>query len=154
MFPSSSDDFQKMSSSPAPSAPPQPPPLRPPPSTPLPSHFENPTTTTGNPVNMVNRNIPPCPPARSNFPPHFPVAWSTGLCNFCDDTSSCCLTCWCPCVVFGRIAEIVDRGSTSCGVSGALYMLIMVAWEYGKAKTRGSGASGSAGWHAEEELKK
>ncbi|KAF5940209.1 hypothetical protein HYC85_021376 [Camellia sinensis] len=23
-----------------------------------------------------------------------------------------CLTCWCPCITFGRIAEIVDRGST------------------------------------------
>ncbi|KAH9771900.1 cell number regulator 2 [Citrus sinensis] len=30
-----------------------------------------------------------------------PKPWSTG-----------CLTCWCPCVAFGRIAEIVDRGST------------------------------------------
>ncbi|KAB2045529.1 hypothetical protein ES319_D01G168200v1 [Gossypium barbadense] len=35
-----------------------------------------------------------------------------------------CLTCWCPCITFGRIAEIVDHGSTSCGVSGALYALI------------------------------
>lgn len=26
--------------------------------------------------------------------------------------SSGCLTCWCPCVTFGRIAEIVDKGST------------------------------------------
>lgn len=23
-----------------------------------------------------------------------------------------CLTCWCPCITFGRIAEIADRGST------------------------------------------
>lgn len=23
-----------------------------------------------------------------------------------------CLTCWCPCVTFGRVAEVVDRGST------------------------------------------
>lgn len=23
-----------------------------------------------------------------------------------------CITCWCPCVTFGRIAEIVDKGST------------------------------------------
>ncbi|MCL7044007.1 hypothetical protein MKW94_018751 [Papaver nudicaule] len=41
------------------------------------------------------------------------------------DLHTCCLTCWCPCVAFGRIAEIVDRGSTSCGISGALYMMIM-----------------------------
>ncbi|KAL3008586.1 hypothetical protein AAZX31_07G039800, partial [Glycine max] len=31
---------------------------------------------------------------------------------------------WCPCVTFGRVAEIVDKGSTSCGASGALYTLI------------------------------
>ncbi|ONK55689.1 uncharacterized protein A4U43_UnF90, partial [Asparagus officinalis] len=35
-----------------------------------------------------------------------------------------CATCFCPCVTFGRIAEIVDRGSTSCGTSGALYALL------------------------------
>jgi hypothetical protein len=23
-----------------------------------------------------------------------------------------CLTCWCPCITFGQIAEIVDRGTT------------------------------------------
>ncbi|KAK6267164.1 hypothetical protein QUC31_018001, partial [Theobroma cacao] len=36
-----------------------------------------------------------------------------------------CLTCWCPCVTFGQIAEMVDKRCTSCGVSGALYMLIL-----------------------------
>ncbi|KAK4479713.1 hypothetical protein RD792_015245, partial [Penstemon davidsonii] len=35
-----------------------------------------------------------------------------------------CVTCWCPCITFGQVAEIVDKGSTSCGVSGALYALI------------------------------
>ncbi|XP_026424077.1 protein PLANT CADMIUM RESISTANCE 2-like isoform X2 [Papaver somniferum] len=54
-----------------------------------------------------------------------PVPWSSGLCDCFDDCHTCCLTFWCPCVTFGRIAEIVDRGSTSCGVSGALYMMIM-----------------------------
>nr|CAD1826693.1 unnamed protein product [Ananas comosus var. bracteatus] len=51
--------------------------------------------------------------------------WSTGLCDCFEDFGNCCLTCWCPCITFGRIAEIVDRGSTSCGTSGALYALIM-----------------------------
>ncbi|KAF5939243.1 hypothetical protein HYC85_023502 [Camellia sinensis] len=37
-----------------------------------------------------------------------------------------CITCWCPCITFERIAEIVDKGSTSCGASGALYTLISI----------------------------
>ncbi|KAL6187517.1 hypothetical protein ACLB2K_038915 [Fragaria x ananassa] len=35
-----------------------------------------------------------------------------------------CITFCCPCITFGQIAEIVDKGSTSCGASGALYTLI------------------------------
>ncbi|GAV66649.1 PLAC8 domain-containing protein, partial [Cephalotus follicularis] len=35
-----------------------------------------------------------------------------------------CITFWCPCITFGQIAEIVDKGTTSCGVSGALYAVI------------------------------
>lgn len=50
--------------------------------------------------------------------------WSTGLCDCCDDVSNCCITCWCPCITFGQIAEIVDKGATPCGTSGALYALI------------------------------
>ncbi|PON59531.1 PLAC8 motif-containing protein [Parasponia andersonii] len=61
---------------------------------------------------------------------HAPVPWSTGLCDCFDDVSTCCLTCWCPCVTFGRIAEIVDQGSTSCGMSGLLYTLIMCVSGY------------------------
>lgn len=33
------------------------------------------------------------------------------------------MTCWCPCVTVGRIANIVDQGSSSCCATGALYML-------------------------------
>ncbi|KAF8653030.1 hypothetical protein HU200_062468 [Digitaria exilis] len=43
-----------------------------------------------------------------------------------DDCGNCCVTCLCPCITFGQVAEIVDRGSTSCGTSGALYTLIML----------------------------
>ncbi|KAI4357593.1 hypothetical protein L6164_001531 [Bauhinia variegata] len=52
------------------------------------------------------------------------VAWSTGLFDCFADAKTCCITFWCPCITFGQIAEIVDRGSTSCGTSGALYALI------------------------------
>ncbi|CAD6248093.1 unnamed protein product [Miscanthus lutarioriparius] len=40
--------------------------------------------------------------------------WSVGLCDCFGDFHTCCLTFWCPCVTFGRTAEIVDRGSTCC----------------------------------------
>ncbi|CAH1420250.1 unnamed protein product [Lactuca virosa] len=38
--------------------------------------------------------------------------WSTGLCECDSDVSNCCITCWCPCIPFGQIAEIADKGST------------------------------------------
>ncbi|CAH2037625.1 unnamed protein product [Thlaspi arvense] len=50
--------------------------------------------------------------------------WSTGFCDCFSDCSNCCITFWCPCVTFGQIAEIVDRGSSSCGTTGALYVLL------------------------------
>ncbi|KMZ73998.1 plant cadmium resistance 2 [Zostera marina] len=61
------------------------------------------------------------PPLR---PPQGQQEWSTGLCGCFDDPGNCCITCLCPCITFGQIAEIVDKGSSSCGVSGALYGLL------------------------------
>ncbi|KAK1258887.1 Protein PLANT CADMIUM RESISTANCE 2 [Acorus gramineus] len=40
---------------------------------------------------------------------------------------SCCVTLWCPCVTFGRIAEIIDKGSTSCGPSGLIYATLCLS---------------------------
>ncbi|XP_024991469.1 protein PLANT CADMIUM RESISTANCE 2-like [Cynara cardunculus var. scolymus] len=54
------------------------------------------------------------------------TSWSTGLCDCCIDIPNCCLTFWCPCIIFGQIAEIVDKGRTSCGVHGVRYALINV----------------------------
>ncbi|XP_021760005.1 protein PLANT CADMIUM RESISTANCE 2-like isoform X2 [Chenopodium quinoa] len=68
-------------------------------------------------------NVPPFQPL--NQPGAAVANFSTGLCDCFSDPSLCCMTCWCPCITFGRIAEIVDRGSSSCGVSGALYALLL-----------------------------
>jgi Cys-rich protein (TIGR01571 family) len=80
-------------------------------------------------------------------------AWSSGLCGCFDDVGGCksivsfnfnptiacaalfaqallpagCLTFFCPCVTFGRIAGIVDQGPPSCCASGALYLLLSAA---------------------------
>ncbi|GMI87617.1 PLANT CADMIUM RESISTANCE 2 [Hibiscus trionum] len=72
---------------------------------------------TGVPVGSTNQQYHMQQPAGK-------VPWSTGLCDCGSDVSNCCITCWCPCITFGQIAEIVDQGSTSCGASGALYTLI------------------------------
>ncbi|KAK9049621.1 hypothetical protein SSX86_031410 [Deinandra increscens subsp. villosa] len=90
---------------PPPSAPPQPSPPPPPPLQ-IPQY-----AATGIPARYVG--------------PHpFNAAWSSSLCACCSDVPNCCLTCWCPCITFGQIAEIVDKGNTSCGVHGALYAII------------------------------
>ncbi|XP_042485667.1 cell number regulator 10-like [Macadamia integrifolia] len=54
-----------------------------------------------------------------------PAPWSSGLCDCFTDLKSCCLTFWCPCVAFGQISEIVDEGSSSCVLNGAIYALIL-----------------------------
>ncbi|KAG5010485.1 hypothetical protein GLYMA_07G185200v4 [Glycine max] len=51
-------------------------------------------------------------------------SWSSGLCGCFSDCSSCCLTFWCPCASFGRIGEIVDKGTTSCCLHGSLFCLL------------------------------
>ncbi|KAL1803444.1 hypothetical protein ACET3Z_032091 [Daucus carota] len=53
-----------------------------------------------------------------------PTSWSTGLFGCSSDVPNCCLTCFCPCITFGRIAEIVDKGNTSCAAACAVHALI------------------------------
>ncbi|KAK4410336.1 Cell number regulator 9 [Sesamum angolense] len=88
-----------------------------------PSAPPEPPTLMAAPASGIPVNLQSFPRALAG--PHSPVPWSTGLCDCCDNISVCCLTCWCPCITFGRIAEIVDRGSTSCGISGALYSMVL-----------------------------
>ncbi|KAM7266018.1 hypothetical protein ACFE04_003701 [Oxalis oulophora] len=51
--------------------------------------------------------------------------WSTGLCHCCDDPANSLITCFCPCVTFGQIAEIVNKGEIPCAMSGAIYGLLL-----------------------------
>jgi len=50
--------------------------------------------------------------------------WSTGLFHCMDDPGNCLITCLCPCITFGQIADIVDKGTCSCIASGLIYGLI------------------------------
>ncbi|XP_027098060.1 protein PLANT CADMIUM RESISTANCE 2 [Coffea arabica] len=59
-------------------------------------------------------------------PANIPGTWSTGLYDCSSDVPNCCLTLWCPCVTLGRIAGIVDKGSTSREACGALYAVLNV----------------------------
>ncbi|KAJ3699310.1 hypothetical protein LUZ61_003015 [Rhynchospora tenuis] len=58
--------------------------------------------------------------------------WTTGLCSCFDDCSSCCLTLWCPCITFGRIAHMTDRGLTSCCGSASLccFLALCVGFQW------------------------
>ncbi|KAJ8763433.1 hypothetical protein K2173_002316 [Erythroxylum novogranatense] len=51
-------------------------------------------------------------------------SWSTGLCHCFDDPQICFITCFCPCITFGQIAEIVNRRSPSCVRCGTVYALL------------------------------
>ncbi|KAK4261763.1 hypothetical protein QN277_004719 [Acacia crassicarpa] len=78
--------------------------------------------STGSYTESTNSQLPP--PSFHVRPKQPRVAWSTGLCDCTSDVKNCCITCWCPCITFGQIAEILDKGSTSCGASGALYTVV------------------------------
>nr|XP_043620774.1 protein PLANT CADMIUM RESISTANCE 2-like [Erigeron canadensis] len=60
--------------------------------------------------------------------------WSSGLCDCCADPKLCCITCWFPCVTFGRIAKAVDNGKTSwvasAGIHGLLTYMTGFGWIY------------------------
>ncbi|XP_060200919.1 protein PLANT CADMIUM RESISTANCE 3-like [Lycium barbarum] len=63
-------------------------------------------------------------PVPGQLQANHPGTWSTGLFDCCYDVPNCFITWFCPCITFGRIAEIVDQGTPSCCASGALYFLI------------------------------
>ncbi|KAF8407834.1 hypothetical protein HHK36_006970 [Tetracentron sinense] len=69
-----------------------------------------------NNANAYAKSAPPAPPQYPLTAPHqlsnggTPVQWSTGF-----------ITCFCPCITFGQVAEIVDKGTTSCAVAGLIF---------------------------------
>ena len=54
-----------------------------------------------------------------------PPQWSTGLFECFDDPQTFIITFFAPCVTFGQIAEMVNRGNSSVGMFAAFYMLVM-----------------------------
>ncbi|CAN6971538.1 unnamed protein product [Brassica rapa subsp. trilocularis] len=60
--------------------------------------------------------------------------WTTGLYDcFSEDIPTCCFTWFCPCVAFGRIAEILDKGETGQGFAGLMVVAmshIGCGWYY------------------------
>ncbi|XP_021760007.1 protein PLANT CADMIUM RESISTANCE 2-like [Chenopodium quinoa] len=79
------------------------------------------------PGNVIPIGSPAVEPAYAPLmgtPSHDHGQWSNGLLDCTSDIELCCQTSWCPCITFGQNAEIIDRGLSSCGVSGALYGIV------------------------------
>ncbi|KAK1297876.1 Cell number regulator 1 [Acorus calamus] len=68
---------------------------------------------------------PPCSASYNSGPQAYGDASRTCPTVMSSSSMKCFITCCCPCITFGQIAEIVDKGTSSCGTSGALYALIM-----------------------------
>ncbi|KAB1205785.1 Protein PLANT CADMIUM RESISTANCE 2 [Morella rubra] len=81
-------------------------------------------TATGVPVSSSGEYYDSTQRAAFHIKSRARVPWSSGLFDCFSDMKTCCVTLWCPCITFGQVAEIVDKGSTSCGASGALYALV------------------------------
>lgn len=57
-------------------------------------------------------------------PPSSPPHWNTRLCGCCSDPAICLLGCCCPCILFGKIAEDLDEGATSCVAACTIWYLL------------------------------
>ncbi|PKI60492.1 hypothetical protein CRG98_019146 [Punica granatum] len=49
--------------------------------------------------------------------------WNTGLFDCMQDPSNAFITALFPCVTFGQIADVLDKGNTTCATSGIIYGL-------------------------------
>jgi len=50
--------------------------------------------------------------------------WSTGLCHCGADITICLLGCFCPCFLFGKVAEELDRHVTHCLAAAAVWYIL------------------------------
>ncbi|GMJ04461.1 hypothetical protein HRI_004115300 [Hibiscus trionum] len=87
-----------------------------------PNHLVQYAPATGFPVASTNYQYP----SPNYTQPAGQVPWSTGLCDCFSDVPNCCITFWFPCITFGQIANIVDRGSVPCEVCAAVYAVIRI----------------------------
>ncbi|CAL5399605.1 unnamed protein product [Camellia sinensis] len=62
------------------------------------------------------------PKSSDSYPPH--GQWTTGFNDYCDDPSICFMVCCLPCIPMGQVAEIVDKGSTSCFAAGLIFCIL------------------------------
>lgn len=54
--------------------------------------------------------------------------WTTGLCGMGEDPTNCVVTFFLPCITFGQIAEVIDQGTTSCLVAGAVWVGVLLVF--------------------------
>jgi Cys-rich protein (TIGR01571 family) len=59
--------------------------------------------------------------AQTQSRPPNSVPWTTDIFSCFDDCGTCACAWFLPCVLVGRIAEIVDEGRTSCLTAGCIY---------------------------------
>ncbi|KAF5777244.1 putative PLAC8 motif-containing protein [Helianthus annuus] len=69
---------------------------------------------------QTNQQVVGVPPQQGMMP-----TWSTGLFECFDDIPTLLITFFAPCVTFGQVAEMVDRGQNSCGLYAMLHAGIL-----------------------------
>lgn len=57
--------------------------------------------------------------------------WTTGLCGCLEDVPNCVFTMFCPCLAFGRVAEHLDEGNTSCITAAVVWYVIQQLTSFG-----------------------
>lgn len=57
--------------------------------------------------------------------------WTTGLFGCVSDVPNCVFTMFCPCLAFGRVAEHLDEGNTSCITAAVVWYVIQQLTSFG-----------------------